>query len=417
MLGVGDVQHAAPRAASGSPRRSAMPYSVTKTPASQRGVLTGPDSVATMRLCAPAVAGKRDDRHAAAAAVRAAHEVDRAADRADITTGRHFGVDLAAEVDLDRRVDGDEAWQRGQHIRVVGVVGAAHLQRRVAVRVAVQARCCPSARRRCVAPGSRPLWALVTTPASISAMTPSPTAPECTPRSRRSCSAASTASGMAPRPHCSVARSSIRLAAWAAMAVSTGPDAGPREHSGAYELPRGIDARGVQMLQAHRPRRLVVHFRDHDPRRGQRGQQVFVRQAQAVPSLRVGRRHLKHQHVDAQRAAADARRQLGIVAGPDVEQARLGKPPVGPAAAVAEEVDRVRMPGLHRPTGPRPGRRGCARNDGAARPARAPASPARHRPGPTAPCRRAGSSAPGRVARRQQRCGWVRALRLRPGPS
>jgi hypothetical protein len=40
-----------------NPRRSAWPCSVTMTAVSLRGVLTGPDRVATMRLAGPAVAG------------------------------------------------------------------------------------------------------------------------------------------------------------------------------------------------------------------------------------------------------------------------------------------------------------------------------------------------------------------------
>jgi hypothetical protein len=47
----------AARSASGRPRRSATPCSVTIKPAALRGVQTGPLSVATIRLAGPAVDG------------------------------------------------------------------------------------------------------------------------------------------------------------------------------------------------------------------------------------------------------------------------------------------------------------------------------------------------------------------------
>jgi hypothetical protein len=92
---------------SGWPRRSATPCSVTMRPASLRGVLTGPDSCATMRLrpwpwpAARRWAGRRGSWPRRA-------EIHRAAHGAHVAAGRHLGVDLAGQVHLDGGVDGGQ---------------------------------------------------------------------------------------------------------------------------------------------------------------------------------------------------------------------------------------------------------------------------------------------------------------------
>src|SRR6202051_957830 len=102
-------------------------------PASLRGVLTGPLSVATMRLAPlaavdgrattgrPPRGGRRPPRKAgapppahtelspAAGAPRPAKEAGPPPAPPDVAVARHFCVDLAAQVDFERRIECDEA--------------------------------------------------------------------------------------------------------------------------------------------------------------------------------------------------------------------------------------------------------------------------------------------------------------------
>ena len=88
-----------------------------------------------MRECLPVRrrGGKRDDRSSAARQHAAAHEVDLAADGAEIAVARDLGVGLARQVDLDHRIDRWKLGQRRGDREVVRVVDAAHVDRPAAL--------------------------------------------------------------------------------------------------------------------------------------------------------------------------------------------------------------------------------------------------------------------------------------------
>lgn len=125
-----------------------------------------------------------DDRPAALVRASGAQEIDDAADRSDIAAADDLAVDLTAQIDLDRRIQRDEAMEPAQgpgRVRILGAASRApdYDERKLA---AIAADRGPAT----VTPLSTPPRALVTTPASHNAATPSPIAPEWTPRSRRS---------------------------------------------------------------------------------------------------------------------------------------------------------------------------------------------------------------------------------------
>ena len=95
------------RSASVWPFSSAAPNSVTITSTSLRAVVTGPDSAAVMRLIVAALGRRRqrDDASDRLASGAGADEVHLAAGAAEIGCAALLGVDLAGQVDFDRRVD------------------------------------------------------------------------------------------------------------------------------------------------------------------------------------------------------------------------------------------------------------------------------------------------------------------------
>lgn len=127
------------RSAIDRPRRSAIPYSVTITHASLRGTVTGPDTRVTIRLCRPAVDGNATTG-TPPTSLRRTQKIADAAHRTDIRVADRFGVDLAREVHLHRRIDRDEAIDPAQHVGIVRVFRAAQLDRRIAVRETARAR-------------------------------------------------------------------------------------------------------------------------------------------------------------------------------------------------------------------------------------------------------------------------------------
>lgn len=96
------------------------------------------------------------------------------------------------------------------------------------------------------------------------------------------------------------------------------------------EVEVGLDEGALAMG----PGRLVIDLGDHDARGVEGGDKVFVRDAQAVAALFIGRRRLEEEDVDLQGAAADQLRILRIVARQDVERAGFAERAVGPCAAI-----------------------------------------------------------------------------------
>ena len=121
------------------------------TPASLRGVETGPDSVLDDSRCRQ----QRRWTTPPGDCVGRADEVERAADRADVAAAGQLAVDLAGQVDLDRGVDGDEA------------LAAAPAPRRRAC-----TRSCAGARARCRARSRTALCEPISSAPSMRLTTP-----------------------------------------------------------------------------------------------------------------------------------------------------------------------------------------------------------------------------------------------------
>ena len=198
------------RSRSVQPRRSAAPFSVTITPASLRGVATGPESCFTTRL-----EGRQISATPARRLVGGADEVERAADRADVAAARQLAVHLAGEVDLDRRVDGDEALELGQHRGAVGVVGGMQAHLGVLARpIEELLRAHEAAAMDLAGQGALRVQRgdAVRDQAGMKAQ-PAPLAQRAEHGVRH-----------VPMPHSSTARSGMYFAAWRAMAVSISPE-------------------------------------------------------------------------------------------------------------------------------------------------------------------------------------------------
>ena len=116
----------------------------------------------------------------------AADEVHLAADARVEQRAQRVGADLAGQVDLDGRVDGDHALVLGDDEGVVGVVGRVELDDRVVVDEVVERACEPSTKLATILPGWSVLRSLVMTPASMSGSTPSENISVWMPRSWRS---------------------------------------------------------------------------------------------------------------------------------------------------------------------------------------------------------------------------------------
>jgi hypothetical protein len=80
-----------------------------------------------------------DDRSSLRRTVGCTDEVHLAADKPDMPSSCGLRIDLAGEVDLERTVDRDEPAEIAEHQRVVCVRGCADVDRRIAVREAVEA--------------------------------------------------------------------------------------------------------------------------------------------------------------------------------------------------------------------------------------------------------------------------------------
>src|SRR5262249_50780184 len=76
---------------------------------------------------------KGDDRATSRRCNATADEIELPADRAEIASPGDLGVGLPRQIDLDRRIDRMEARQRGHDREVVRVIGAAHVDRTLAL--------------------------------------------------------------------------------------------------------------------------------------------------------------------------------------------------------------------------------------------------------------------------------------------
>ena len=198
-------------------------------------------------------------------------------------------------------------------------------------------------------PSSMPFDELVTTPRSTSSTSESPTIPECTPRSRRLPSMAMIASGIAPKPTCSVARSGMKESTCPAMRRSSSPIAALGSWIGWRSVStRHVDVGVGQRDVARRLRHLPVHLGDDDARLVDGGARVVGAEAQAVAAVLVARRDLHERDVAADRAVGDELGVLRDVARHDIHRAGLDQAPVGADAAHPMQGDAVDGAGLER---------------------------------------------------------------------
>ena len=146
------------RSAIGWPRSSAIPCSVAIKSASPRAVVTGPLKRATMReiWSLRAVEGSAITERPSRRKLHAANEIALAANRADILARRHFGIDLASQIDFDSRVDRDNLALPREDSRVVRIVKAHQPDRAVMIGKIEEAAGANQAARNGKSPGQSP---------------------------------------------------------------------------------------------------------------------------------------------------------------------------------------------------------------------------------------------------------------------
>ena len=245
-------------------------------------------------------AGNKHQRDAARRCVRGADEIERAADRADVAAVGDLAVDLAGQVDLDRRVDGDEARLLRQHLGAVRVLGAAQPHALVVAREveqlpgADQHRAVDAAHHAAL----RELDHAVADAAGMHAQAFVAAEQRCTRRrAGRRCRIP------APR-HPERTGAALR-----AMARSSSPGWPRARHrrAAASSPPPGRSRPLVSSALGVRPGHLVVHLGDDRAADVERGHQVVGGEPEAVFAARVGRADLDHHHIAADLPAADQR--------------------------------------------------------------------------------------------------------------
>src|SRR6266705_1126454 len=128
------------------------------------------------------------------------HEIHLPPYPAILQGANRLGTHLPGQIHLQGAIDGHKMVELASDVRVVGVGNRVHLDYGSIIRKVKQAT---------ILPRSRVLRAPVITPRSTRSITPSENISVWMPRSRRSVSVCSAASGMAPMPSCNVAPSSI----------------------------------------------------------------------------------------------------------------------------------------------------------------------------------------------------------------
>ena len=211
-------------------------------------------------------ARRQHQRDPARRCVGGADEVERATHGAEVAAVGELAVDLAGQVDLDRRIDGDEGLLLRQHAR-----------RRACTRSCAAARARLSRAKSNSRPdpiSSAPSMRL-TTRRCASSITPSPTLPECTRSPSWRPRTVHTASGREPMPNSSTAPSGMNAAALRAMARSSSPGGRAGGMAGGRELSttRSKSSFGKHALGV-RPGHLVVHLGDDRAAGVERGHQI-----------------------------------------------------------------------------------------------------------------------------------------------
>ncbi|SOY68552.1 hypothetical protein CBM2589_A90106 [Cupriavidus taiwanensis] len=348
VFGGGDVQHAAHALRQGLAAQ--VGHAVLGD--DQAGVGTRrADRAGQLRDDAARALGgcwQRHDRQAAAAARGAAQEIHRAAHRADIDAGGHFGIDLAGQVDLDGGVDRGQLVDAGEHFGVVGIGGLAQLQLRIAVGPAPQ----PLAAHQDAADANAGIDAL----ACIGQHTGFGQHGDAV--ADRAAVQPQVAAVM-QRGHHGLGQVADAHLQGRAVFHPAGDVAGDglfgRAGSAAFQadgrvarVDLQVDLVGGEITAAVGPRHLGVHFGNDHAGPVERGGQVFMHQAQAMTALFVSGRDLYQHHVGVQRAVPDQPWQVRIMARHDVQHAGTGQPAVRPAGGIAEEVDDVGLLRLQR---------------------------------------------------------------------
>ena len=155
------------------------------------------------------------------------------------------------------------------------------------------------------------------------------------------------ASGIAPKPTCSVARSGMKASTCAGDAPLELADRGARQLDRlAVGLDQHVDVGVGQRDVARRLRHLPVHLGDDDARLVDGGARVVGAEAEAVAAVLVARRDLHQRDVAGDRAVGDELGVLRDVARHDVHRAGLDQAPVGADAAHAVQRDAVDRAGL-----------------------------------------------------------------------
>ena len=292
--------------------------------------------------------GQRHDGQAAAAARCAAQKVDRTAHGTHIHTGGHLGVDLAGQVHLDGRVDGGQLVAGGEHLGVVGVVGAAQCKLGVAVRPAAHFL----AAHQDAANAHAGVQALLRVGQHTGL--------------GQGSDAVAHRTAVQPQVAVAMQRGQHGLGQVADAQLQRGAvldQRGDMARDGLLHRPGrgaalfqwrmlGVDEQreiaGLQVHAAVGPGDGGVDLANHYACLLQRGGQVFLRQAQAVAALIVGWRDLQQHHVGGQHAGADQARQVRVMAGQDVEHAGFGQAAVRSTRGVAKKIDDVGLFGLQR---------------------------------------------------------------------
>jgi hypothetical protein len=155
------------------------------------------------------------------------------------------------------------------------------------------------------------------------------------------------ASGIAPKPTCSVARSGMKDVDVRGDAPLELADRGARQLDRlAVGLDQHVDVGVGQRDVAPRLRHLPVHLGDDDARLVDGGARVVGAEAEAVAAVLVARRDLHERDVAGDRAVGDELCVLRDVARHDVHRAGLDQAPVGADAAHAVQGDAVDGAGL-----------------------------------------------------------------------
>ena len=287
-----------------------------------------------------------DDRRAARRAAGGADEVDLPADRADVVAADALGVDLAGEIDLERRVDRDIALQPRQHVERMRVAHGAELDGRVAVREAVEPGVGAEQDARDADARVHPLRG-VGDDAALDQVDervadhPRVDAEVAPVREHRDDRFGNRAEADLQRRAVGNERVDVRRDPALELA--------DRRARQLDRLPVGfdehVDVGFVERDVARRLRHLAIHLGDDDARLVDRGACVVGAEAEAEAPARIRRSDLHQRDVAGDRPVLDEFGVLRDVARDDVHRTGLDQAPVGADAAHAAQLDAVDLAG------------------------------------------------------------------------